>query len=942
MKKWPFLVAAVLCAFIGLYVARTFNTVKITSSSDYVFDESGNLYILSKDKYGDNQLTKTDRNGEIKYQKSLKTKEDGLTYTYDQIDIDDQGNLILLIYGINEVQDEENNTVSYYKTEQISVYNNLGDFVKDLAIVDWTQTTEVITEPYIFQFQILDDIVNFFGFRNDTWEQYKININSSEEPNLVQNFKLVSSENSTGDKSGIVNRSLATTSDDRICYISRDGYFYIMNEDKQFQLIENKFSYPISSMNLNVDEFDNIYTLDSISGSLYLYNPTKDSFSEIYEKNSVVLPDGILLCDIFDVEVNNFSGKQVFCGMTKDGTSYVEFGDDAIIISKIKQAFFPSVAQNSLIIFSVLFCVFVVIRLLIYLAGKRLSLKVKMFLLVMPVFLISVIGFIIVVCNRLYNDYREVKMTAQSAVVNYLSERFDVDNLSNMTYSSYNGENYDKLSIDKEINYVAEHYKDSIDHIRLYLIRNGNIYLYRHFNVSEDYNGNPYRNWDTNFVYTIFPNESLSEDQQLYNLLIDMQYGANPVSVFDSDISAYDRIVNDVEGEWLGVVCPIKNSSGEVVGIVEDVLNTDRYMDIFKDTLMMLLVISFFVVVAVFLYLLLALSFTFKPLKRLQKCVTSVGDGAWDVKVEVTTHDEISDVATAFNMMCDRVNQYVSSMTALNRTSLRFLPKDLFNLMGKSKITDVSLYDMVERECHTIVADFYYGKDDYSNENFSQKKHFDKLNNNFNTIYKITSRNGGVIESYDGRGMLLIFPGKAEDAVNALLQLRDSFSVGKKYGKIKVVLGTGNMLIGVAGNEARCSMTVLSDTVLESYYINGQMDKIGIQSIVTHSMINKLPDNFNFKYRYIGKSRRSFRNDTIDIYEMIDVKNIHSKNLYISTKSLFESGVTSYINGDLYNAKKSFLNVLGINEEDKVATYYLKLCNDNENVKRENWEGYLF
>lgn len=940
MKKWPFLVAAVLCAFLGLYIAQAFNTVKITSSSDYVFDESGNLYILSKDKYGDNQLTKTDRNGEIKYQKSLKTKEDGLTYTYDQIDIDDQGNLILLIYGIDEVQDENNNTVSHYKTEQLSVYNNMGNFVKDLAVVDWTQTTEVITEPYIFQFQILDDTVNFFGFRDNTWEQYKINIDSSEEPNLVQNFKLVSSENSIGDKNGIVNRSLGTTSDDRICYISQDGYFYVMDQNKQFQLIENKFSYPISSMNLNVDELDNVYILDSISGSLYSYNPIKDSFSEIYEKNSVVLPDNILLCDIFDVEVSNFSGQQVFCGMTKDGAVYVEFGDETIIISKLKQAFFPSVAMNSFIIATVLFCVFVVVRLLIHLAGKRLSLTVKMFLLVMPVLVISVSGLLAIAYSQLYNDYREVKMTSQSAVVNYLSDRLDADSLNNITLNGYDSNN--QLSIDKEVKYVAELYKDSIDYIQLYLVRDGNIYLYRRFNVSEDYNGNKYRNWDTSFVYTVFPNESLSEDQQLYDLLIDMQYGANPVSVFDSDIAVYDRIVTDVEGDWLGVAFPIRNSSGEVIGIVEDLLNTDRYMDIFKDTLMMLLVISFLIIVAAFIYLLLALSFTFKPLKRLQKCVTSIGDGIWDVKVKVSTHDEISDVATAFNMMCDRINQYVSSMTALNRTSLRFLPKDLFNLMGKNKITDVSLYDMVERECHTIVADFYYGKDNCGNENFSQKKHFDKLNNNFNTIYKITSRNGGVIESYDGRGMLLIFPGKAEDAINAVLQLRDSFSLEKKYGRIRVVLGTGNMLIGVAGNEARCSMTVLSDTVLESYYINGQMDKIGIQSIVTHNMINKLPANFNFNYRYIGKSRRSFKNDTIDIYEMIDVKNIHSKNLYISTKSLFESGVKSYISGDLYNAKKSFLNVLGINEKDNVATYYLKLCNENENVKHENWEGCLF
>lgn len=946
MKKWPFFLAALLCIIVGICFASKTNTVDIINLSEYVFDESGNLYLLSSNKSGENLLTKTNKNGEIIFQKKLKSEENGLQYKYDQMDIDNQGNLCILIYEVSTVKDEKNNDVVYYKKEKISMYNSLGEYTKDIALVDWSNNKEVITKPYIFKFQIKGSNVNFFTCKDSTWEQYQIDVNSNEQPMLIQKFKLVDSKGSFKERDWITNKSIAVTADNRICYQSRDGYFYIMDQNKQFRLLENKFTYPISSISIEMDDLDNIYVLDSLSGSLYLYNPKTGVFSELYKMNSNVIEGNsdILLCDVFDVEICNFAGRQTFCAITKDGGSYIEFGDDTLLIDNIKRPFFPLVSIKALGIAIVLFGVFAFIRVLIYLARKRLPLIVKIFLLFMPVFLISLTVLLLVVYGQIYSDYREVKLTSQSSVSNHLAHHIDGDKLDNITFSNYYEEREELMqNLDDEVEYMRLLYKDSIDCINMYSVKNNDIYMLKRYNISKKYLGNQYRNSvDDLFIYHISPKEQLSGDQKLYNLLVDMKYSSNPVSVFDSDISVYDRVINDSSGEWVGVVYPITNSSGEVVGMIENLLNTNRYVDVFKDTLVLILALALVIVVVIFFYLLLVLKITFAPLVRLQKCVASIGDGVWDVKVKVTTHDEIGDVSTAFNLMCDRINQYISSLMALNKTSLRFLPKDLFQIMGKNKITDVSLYDMVEKECHTILADFYYGKDDYGPENISQKKYFNKMNNNFNAIYKVVSRNGGIIETYDGRGMLIIFPNKAEDAMNAALQLRDIFSIEKKYGKVKVILGTGNMLIGVAGNEARCSMTVLSDTVLASYYINGQIDKIGIQGIITQQMIDNLSDKSNFNYRYIGKSHRFFKNDTINIYEIIDDKNVYSKNLYLSTKSLFEFGVKSYINADFYNARRSFLNVLGINEKDKVAMYYLTLCNENENMKFDNWEGCIF
>ena len=90
MKKWPFFLAALLCIIVGICFASKTNTVDIINLSEYVFDESGNLYLLSSNKSGENLLTKTNKNGEIIFQKKLKSEENGLQYKYDQMDIDNQ------------------------------------------------------------------------------------------------------------------------------------------------------------------------------------------------------------------------------------------------------------------------------------------------------------------------------------------------------------------------------------------------------------------------------------------------------------------------------------------------------------------------------------------------------------------------------------------------------------------------------------------------------------------------------------------------------------------------------------------------------------------------------------------------------------------------------------------------------------------------------------
>ena len=52
----------------------------------------------------------------------------------------------------------------------------------------------------------------------------------------------------------------------------------------------------------------------------------------------------------------------------------------------------------------------------------------------------------------------------------------------------------------------------------------------------------------------------------------------------------------------------------------------------------------------------------------------------------------------------------------------------------------------------------------------------------------------------------------------------------------------------------------------------------------------------------------------------------YEKKLHLVTKEEFEQGVHDYQNGQYFQARKHFVNVLQVNEKDTVAMKYLVLC----------------
>ena len=97
-------------------------------------------------------------------------------------------------------------------------------------------------------------------------------------------------------------------------------------------------------------------------------------------------------------------------------------------------------------------------------------------------------------------------------------------------------------------------------------------------------------------------------------------------------------------------------------------------------------------------------------------------------------------------------------MVLLNNEYIKFTPRELFQLMGKTKVTDVHLYDKSVRDISMLYVDFRTGGGKLRSENY-----FDLINEQFDRIFDLVDKNRGIIERFDGSGMIALFPWQVKD-----------------------------------------------------------------------------------------------------------------------------------------------------------------------------------
>ena len=293
-----------------------------------------------------------------------------------------------------------------------------------------------------------------------------------------------------------------------------------------------------------------------------------------------------------------------------------------------------------------------------------------------------------------------------------------------------------------------------------------------------------------------------------------------------------------------------------------------------------------------------------------------------------------------------------TELNDLNTANQRFVPNDFLQILGKQSIKDLHLGDQTQVQMTVLFSDIR----SYTtiSEKMTPQQNFNFINAYLGRIGPIIKQNGGFISQYMGDGFMALFVASPSKAIKAAIDIQKELQVynqerltaNRQPLKTGIGLNTGELMLGVIGDEHRYESTVISDAVNTASRMEGLTKVFGgaiiisVNTLVSLQHPNKSSIGIDFAYRYLGKVKVKGKDRALKIYDLFEGEADTIRKLKCNTKFSFEQGINFYFNQEFEKAAECLKEVLAVNKKDLAASYYLnKSVNYIIDGVAKDWDG---
>lgn len=334
------------------------------------------------------------------------------------------------------------------------------------------------------------------------------------------------------------------------------------------------------------------------------------------------------------------------------------------------------------------------------------------------------------------------------------------------------------------------------------------------------------------------------------------------------------------------------------------------------------------------------------PVKELLGNMQKTGEGKTTNFSIVRTNDEIGELAEGFNMMSQRIKNYIDDINEINNSYYRFVPKQFLDFLDKKSITDIHLGDQIQKEMSVMFSDIRSFTE--ISEQMTPRDNFNFINHYLGYMEPIISRNHGFIDKYIGDAIMALFPESPDDAINASIEMRaklQEFNEDLKLsGKLTIDSGiginTGLLMLGIVGGKGRIEGTVISDHVNLASRLEGLTKKYGSTILISQDTLIKLKDPGSYQFRFLDTVKVKGKRNSVNIFEILDGDTKDIRDAKIATKPEFTQGIQLYQNKKIEEALVIFKQIAEKFPEDTATQIYIKRCgNWIANGLPDDWDG---
>jgi len=288
---------------------------------------------------------------------------------------------------------------------------------------------------------------------------------------------------------------------------------------------------------------------------------------------------------------------------------------------------------------------------------------------------------------------------------------------------------------------------------------------------------------------------------------------------------------------------------------------------------------------------------------QVQDLLEGLASGANDYLAKPFSKDELlARIKTHLNLL------------KINTAFGRFVPREFLRYLEKESAVDVKLGDHTQMEVTIFVSDIR-GFTTIS-EKMTPAENFSFINEYFSIASPTVREYHGFVDRYTGDAIMALFPRSAEDAVNnsiTTLQRIRAFNVerektGKPAINIGVGLHTGNLMLGIVGEQERMQGDIFSDAVNLTNRIEGLCKFYGASIVVSEITLDKLVNRGDYYTRFLGKVQVKGKDVPISLFEVYNGDAETIIKLKLKTKADFEEGLHRYFEKDFTKKINFFTN----------------------------------
>ena len=181
----------------------------------------------------------------------------------------------------------------------------------------------------------------------------------------------------------------------------------------------------------------------------------------------------------------------------------------------------------------------------------------------------------------------------------------------------------------------------------------------------------------------------------------------------------------------------------------------------------------------------------------------------------------------------------IEMQTLLANSYARFVPKQFLTNLGKTSILDVKLGDQISKEMTVMFSDIRSFTD--LSEKMTPEENFNFINSYLSRMSPIIQNHHGYIDKFMGDGIMALFDGMPDNALNAAIAMQKHIVVynlhrdSQGYEPIRIGIGmhTGRLMLGAIGGIERMEGTVISDSVNLGSRIEGLTKIYGIKIAIS-------------------------------------------------------------------------------------------------------------